>query len=72
MKTQPQFVGTRWTLVPSVEPGGKLRLQMNVVVSWLDSDQIATSDPPTASRLSKIELATTVRMLDGQTAVMTG
>jgi hypothetical protein len=38
-KTEQRFVGTRCTLLPLVNPDGKLRLQMNASVSRLGSGQ---------------------------------
>ena len=69
-KTEQRFVGTRWTLLPWVKAGGKLRLQMSVSVSRLDLNKITSADPPVPSPLRKLGFATTVKMLDGQTAVM--
>ena len=69
-KTEERFVGTRWTLLPCVKPGGKLRLQMGVSVSRLDLDTGASADPPVPSPLRKLGFATTLEMLDGQTAGM--
>lgn len=72
MKTESRFVGTRWTVVPLVKPGGKLRLQMNASVSSLDPDKIDSADPSVPSPLRTFALSTALEILDGQTAVMTG
>ena len=72
MKTEQKFVGTRWTLLPMVTPGGKLRLQMRTSVSSLDPDKIDSAVPSVPSPLRRFELEATLEMLKGQTVVTGG